>query len=410
MVISVCNGQEGENNMSEGDCREPSDPTQLTLILALFIYPECFLMKGYESIDLSTVDDVKSEASRLSNVSKDALVVTHNERVLRDEASLRSYGVKTGDTLMITRAFVGEQPAEPKKLTESEIQTIIKAYKGYKKDPKSKAVFEKLHDASFLKKLIDTVPGLEDDLSGYSLVANPRLFIQMGDADVIRRAIQHHPWVAVAAWNFMAIVEEERVNMPDVPETANNLLGFSDDEDRDTPRVPDHLPSPALEFGQRLRDEPVVTATQLAAALAAALGGPSTSRSSSSELSPVMPPLSTRTPMFHPPSTGHDFVTPEMFNDAVQRAYANMPSRSHENGPSSLSRRQPEGPPELSREQLSHQMGQMQELGLVDEAVNLRALRITGGDVQGAVDLIFGGLWLGDEGPEVELESMQESE
>ncbi|XP_046400234.1 ubiquitin-like protein 7 [Ischnura elegans] len=406
MVISVCNGQEDEHKMSEGDAKQPNDPTQLTLILALFIYPECFLMKGYVNSELSTVDDVRTEASRLSKVPKENLIVTFKEEILRDEASLKTYGLRTGDTLMITRNFIGKEPEKPKKLTEAEFQTLVKAFKGFKKDPKSKAVFEKLGDIAFFQRVVDTAPGLEDDVCGYSLVRNPRLFIQMGDPDVLRRAMEHHPWVVVAAWNFIAIVEEERVNMPDAPESSTNHTALSDDEDREAPQSPDQLPSNTPGIGPRLRDEPVVTATQLAAALAAALGGPSTSRSPPP--APVMPPVSTRTPMFHPPSSGHDFVTPEMFNEAVRRAYANMPSRSQDGA--SSSRRVPEGPPELSREQLAHQMSQLQELGLVDEAVNLRALRITGGDVQGAVDLIFGGLWLGDEGPEVEVESMQESE
>ncbi|KAG8226724.1 hypothetical protein J437_LFUL004374 [Ladona fulva] len=401
MVIIAYNGLDRNRRMSEGDPKEPGDQTPLTLILALFIYPECFLMKGYENSELSVVDDVKTVASKESHVPKESLVVTFREQILKDEASLKSYGIRSGDTLVVTRSFLENSAPEPKKLTESEIQTLIKTYKGYKRDPKSKAVFEKLTNETFFKKLLDTVPELEDDFSGYALVKNPRLFIQMGNEEVIRRAIECHPWVVEAAWNFMAIVEEERLNMPDVPENTNNNA-VSDDDDVESPQVPDHQPGP-LTAGERLRDEPVVTATQLAAALAAALGGPSTSRSP-----PSSPPVSSRPPIFHPTTGGHDFVTPEMFNDAVQRAYANMSARSADGAhPSS---RQLEQPPELTREQLAHQMSQMQELGLVDEAVNLRALRITGGDVQGAVDLIFGGLWLGDEGPEVELESMQESE
>ena len=42
--------------------------------------------------------------------------------------------------------------------------------------------------------------------------------------------------------------------------------------------------------------------------------------------------------------------------------------------------------------QLAQQMQQMRELGLTDDALNLQALQLSGGNVHAAIDLVFSGV------------------
>ena len=157
-----------------------------------------------------------------------------------------------------------------------------------------------------------------------------------------------------------------------VPSTAYSysLDNLSDDEMAgDSSQSSDSaLPSSLV----RNQSNSSITTAQLAAALsrAGARGFPRTGSSSSSSRA----------------SGNSGVITTEMFTQAMQQAFASAPTPSAAVATPSV----PETLPQSV--DIQRHLAQMHEIGLLDDAVNLQALQVTGGDVQAAIELVFNGL------------------
>ena len=124
----------------------------------------------------------------------------------------------------------------------------------------------------------------------------------------------------------------------------------------------------------RRQSNSTITTAQLAAALSRAggRGFPHSGSSSSSSRA----------------SRNSGVITTEMFSQAMQQAFASAPS-----GPAGASGVAAPSSPSANSQSIDtqRQLAQMNEIGLLDDAVNLQALHVTNGDVQAAIELVFSG-------------------
>lgn len=124
----------------------------------------------------------------------------------------------------------------------------------------------------------------------------------------------------------------------------------------------------------------IITTSQLARALSRAGTRSSGSHASgsSSSTSNTVTPLAVNSTA----STGRinpGIITSEMFSQAIQQAFAATPRGT--GAPVML--------PQAS--DFQRQLGQMHEIGLMDDTANLQALQFTNGDVEAAIELVFSG-------------------
>lgn len=218
-----------------------------------------------------------------------------------------------------------------------------------------------------MQNIIQASPGLNKDLVALAILQDPELLIHLTDSQVLQRLLELHPSLVdvaahIAAFMMNSIHDEASNLNPDVPGTSSgysySLEALSDDD----------MDSSSSE-GQSSGQQSAITAAQLAAALASAQV-------------PVNPSSSS------PSNLGGLIITNEMFNNAMQQAFANVSS----NSPSTGGSQSEEESIESITRRLAPQLNQMRELGLNNLVTNIQALQATGGDVQAAIDLVFSGV------------------
>lgn len=290
---------------------------------------------------------------------------------------MSSCGVKSGVTVHVLEKKQCQTPVKLRSMTESDVQQLVVAFRAFTLSAGYRTALQKLSRPDILENIIAATPGLVDDPVAVAIIRDPELVIQMSDPDTVRRIAQLHPSLIEAAHHIAAYVHEEASNL------SHNQVGtssgysysldaLSDDEDMESPSDSPHEPSPLT----RNSSYNAITAAQLAAAIAnatnATFGLPNSSGNNNTGT----------------PTAAGNIITSEMFNSAMQQAFAS--SHSPSPTPMPASRNTPESFEAMTRRWQS-QLQQMQEMGLINETVNLRALQTTSGDVQAAIELVLSG-------------------
>lgn len=204
------------------------------------------------------------------------------------------------------------------------------------------------------------------------MLQDPDLIVHMSDPDTVRKIAKDHPTLIEAANYIAAHVHEEAANVNQNQASTStgysySLEALSDDEEMDSSSSDPPRESQPL---TRNSSYNAITAAQLAAAIANA--------TNTNFSSPARIPASS------------NVITSEMFSHAMQQAFAASPFGSAPQTPNAASRSEEETIENITR-RLQPQLRQMREMGLTNEAVNVRALQATSGDVQAAIDLVFSG-------------------
>lgn len=225
-----------------------------------------------------------------------------------------------------------------------------------------------------MENIIAATPGLIDDPVAVAMIQDPELIVHMSDPDTVRRIAELHPSLIEAANHIAAHVHEEAATVSQSqPGTSTgysySLEALSDDEDMDSSNSDPPREGHSL---TRNTSYSAITAAQLAAAIANATNNfAETGSYTSSSNQPI--------------SSSGNVITNEMFNSAMQQAFASAASTN--SSPVST-----EETYESIRNRLLPQLQQMREMGLTNDGVNIRALQATSGDVQAAVELVFNGV------------------
>lgn len=198
----------------------------------------------------------------------------------------------------------------------------------------------------------------------------------MADPDTVRKAADEHPVLIEAANYIISRVQDEQANVsPNQPTTSTgysySLEALSDDDDMDSNSDTNVSQHPLT----RNSSYNAITAAQLAAAIANATN---TQFNTNSAGMPSTP-------------TSSNFITNEMFTNAIQQAFAFGGSNNTGFSPTMSNRNEEETLESITR-RLQPQLQQMHEMGLVNDSVNIRALQATSGDVNAAIELVFNGV------------------
>lgn len=226
---------------------------------------------------------------------------------------------------------------------------------------------------------MEATPGLEDDPPALAIIQDPELLYHFTAADVVARVVKKHPIILEAIPHILAHVHEaQTTSNPNQASTSTgysySLEALSDDDDMDANSETNIAQSPLT----RNSSFNAITAAQLAAAIANA------TNTQFNTYSAGIPTTST--------TSSSNVITNEMFSNAIQQAFAMGGANSDENietfSPSTPTRGDEESMESMMRRWES-QLQQMHEMGLVNDAINVRALRATNGEVSTAIELVL---------------------
>ncbi|XP_073979135.1 ubiquitin-like protein 7 isoform X2 [Rhodnius prolixus] len=324
-----------------------------------------------ENVDFdSKVENFKCEVSRKANIPKDSLELVYCGNILSDDSTLRGSGIKPGVMVHVLKKKTKELPHPTVPMSEADIQALVVAFRTLTLTPSYRTSLQKLSRPDILDNIIMITPGLSQDPVAISMIQDPELLVRMGDIETVRRIVELHPALAEAANHIAAAAHEEAVSSnncgPSTSAGFSQLMDVLSDEDD-------------MESSQgvsRQQSFSAITPAQLAAALASASQGSS----------PATAALGGNAVNSIGGGSGEtsSAITPEMVNEAMQRAMATV-------APNSRLGTNSEGTSQEGNNDLTEQMRQMRELGLTDDVINLQALQLAGGNVHAAIDLVFSG-------------------
>lgn len=205
------------------------------------------------------------------------------------------------------------------------------------------------------------------DNTTVAYLLHPELLLTMREPETLRKIAKNHPSIVRAAAVLCESIQAQTIQLPSSVSgyyyPINNSSGDEEDMDSNTESSRDsHSPS-------RNPSVNTITPAQLAAAIANATNSVSSATTT--------------------PSSTPNIITSEMFNNALQQAFSNTPSSTPPVTPGSTTEN-------LNFSNLAgryeNQLRQMHELGLTNDAANIRALHTTSGNVQQAVELVLNGV------------------
>ncbi|XP_043804082.1 ubiquitin-like protein 7 isoform X2 [Apis laboriosa] len=312
------------------------------------------------------VAELKYETAGRVNLSKELFELIYCGCVLEDDMTLESYGLKNGAMIHVLRKREPELPSFPKYISEDGILQLVSAFKSFKENPGLRSALRKKPEV--MDNIISSSPGLHEDTVAIAILQDPDLMSYFTDVDTVRRFAEAHPVLVEAAQNIAAAVHAEAHN--NITFGINSSLSNSesaafsyslDNLSGDEEMAGDSSQSSDSTQPSNLSSNPTnstVTVAQLAAAVSRARAGsfPLSDSSSSTSAS----------------SANSRIITAEMFTQAMQQVHS----------PLVLPR-----PSNLRR-----MLAQMHELGLQNDRVNRRALRLTNHDLRAAIELVLSGL------------------
>ncbi|RUS90002.1 hypothetical protein EGW08_002269 [Elysia chlorotica] len=315
------------------------------------------------SLDLEdSVDCLQKEIKKKldATASKDIdFDILYAGQPLMPELTLRSYLLQSYSTVYVVKKFSSDSRnnqqihpegtgSQPPNVNKGE---VIMAMQSALINPEYRKIAERmLNDPETLENIIAATPGLDKDPSVLAMLQEPELLAILVHRNNLDSLLPQHPSFAQAAIAIATAVNEEGAKRGALAHASENLTYSMDqmsDEEDDMPRA------------HRVRGTAGasnITTSQLAAAIQAVTGTGSMGAAGSY---PSMPSTSQGAP--GPSSSAY------ISNDFFQQAMVHAQSASSDAA-----------------------LQQLREMGITDENVARQALAATGGDIQAAIDLIFG--------------------
>lgn len=306
--------------------------------------------------------------------------------VLKDDLTLDSYGIKCGSTLHIIKKTWPEPEVKPEPVNRSAaarefrmLQAGMLSNGAYRE-----AVYKMLANKESLDQIIAASPGLSSDPVALGVLQDKDLFVQFTDPNLLDTLIRSHPALVNAIILVLHSVtssmssqsggsSSRNVSASSYSEMPGGFMfeGMSDDDEdfqshgnRARHQRPFAASRPSTLGHSGATGPRPITQSELASALALA---------STPEGSAGPPTLSTAEMSSGGPSAASGApVSSSLLTQALQQAL-------QASGVSSLQGR------------WQTQMQQLRDMGIQDEALALRALTATNGDLQAALEIIFAG-------------------
>lgn len=343
------------------------------------------------------VSSLQSKAADLFKTKIEDLELVFLGKSLKQDDTLEECGIKNGMTVFV---YPHHEPEKPTcTLNVQEIPMI--AFGTALVNPDFRSVLQSLTKPEVLENVIASTPALADDPIAIGILQDPELMTLLANPTFLRKMAESHPALVEAAVQIAVSFHEERAAPgraatppPDASLVSYSLDALSDDDDMDAEL--EHGMGGGGAFSPNR-----ITPAQLAAALAAAAANPTSSPSSSSPPAATGSPLIPPSPRLNaPPSTPRNPITSEMLDSAMQSALGNL---SVPPTPGSTSLQVPAGTTGGATSEATElatafqsQLQQLRDMGIANDPASLRALLATNGDVQAALELLFGDFGEGD--------------
>lgn len=381
---------------------------------------------------------LKEKTSQQIGTPMDQIDLMYAGMILEDDQPLKSYGITPGVMVHVLKKRIKNQ-APTKTYTEAEImelaasiRTTIKKGFGF--------FLSKLTNADEIRTEVfaHLSPTCVDPVAR-AIALDPQLHAMLTSVTTLRQVIARHPDIVEVVRAMGTYLLKRQAELKAAHAQSGNgrhlahgsvagnrsttsstqtaaggsaRYGMFEDDDVDIEDVDadvdgdndDDLPSPISGSSSgggyalaRNASYNAITAAQLANAIANATH-------LTSRYGPVGTPTTPR-PILGSGGAAAPVITSEMFSGALQHAFSSLPTATTAAAAATaVAGASPvlPAPPPLGSSQATSQMSvdeprvrfqqqlmQMREMGLQDEAANIRALQATMGNVQAAIDLVF---------------------
>ncbi|BFY98728.1 hypothetical protein BsWGS_01768 [Bradybaena similaris] len=302
------------------------------------------------------------EISKHLNSKETEFDIIYAGQVLKSNKSLSSYCLQHQSTVYVVHKFSSADGEDESHKVEdyadaagstskSDVFMAIKS--ALLVDDYKKIVGKMLNDPETVESIIAATPGLDKDPCVLAMLQDPELLAVLAHPNNIDSLLRLHPSFAQAAATIASAVTEEGAKAGQKSGAGNQTYSMDQmsDEDEEDDEITQAARMRRNVAGQS------ITASQLAIALQAATASGRVPGSPQS--SAAIPSTS----QMAPSASSSGTITSDFF----QQAMAHAQSASSDAA-----------------------LQQLREMGITDENVARQALAATGGDIQLAIDLIFG--------------------
>ncbi|XP_041980439.1 ubiquitin-like protein 7 [Aricia agestis] len=370
---------------------------QQFLFLGIKVKPGPIERHKLENFSLeNSVLKLKNEAETKANLPASSLELVHHGKILKDNDTLNNSGVKNGEMVHVLKKKLPNPPPPPPTYTDAQLQQLNSELRTLGCTPNAPGwtrAMQLLNDESAMAEIIEQIPSLADDCMTSSILHEVELLAALGaNVQTMRRGAEAYPDLPNALRMLLRLVRSRSTSgtTDNAPTSgfAYSLEALSEDEEGDEEEAE----------GEEGEARNTITQELLAAALRAATEAAISSNVRGSEALQTPAAASPATPLT-PAAPGASSsgggaraaITPEMFSEAISAALSQAPAPMDQSANASSSQS-----PAANEEDYSTQLRHMQEMGLTDVALNVRALIICGGDVNAAINLVFSGA-IGDD-------------
>ncbi|XP_005090719.1 ubiquitin-like protein 7 isoform X2 [Aplysia californica] len=308
--------------------------------------------------DLDQIVGILSqEISKYLEVNEENYDIIFAGRVLKPDAVLSKMSIHHLSTVYVVPKFSNVKSGQKDEVVTGPSKSeVTMAMQSALLNLEYRNIVERmLSDPDSVENIIATTPGLDKDPAVLAMLQKPELVAILAHPQNMDSLLQLHPSFAQAAVTIATAVNEEA---PKSGISASGGVSYSmdqmSDEDEDMSEVQANRGRRQVPHGASGSQN--ITASQLAAALQAATG------SGSSGTSPPVAVVPSTSQQPGPSGSGT-----AISSDFFQQAMAHAQSASSDAA-----------------------LQQLREMGITDENVARQALAATGGDIQAAIDLIFG--------------------
>ncbi|XP_057662578.1 ubiquitin-like protein 7 [Diorhabda carinulata] len=314
----------------------------------------------------------KHALNALNNVPHN-LELSYCGLILEDENTLSSYGITDGVTIHV----IDKPTIKPSETIHTQMgpKDLINAFSTLVIFPNYRLALQRLTRTDVINKIIEACPKLLEDPAAVALIQDPELIFYLSIPENGAEMIEKHPVLLEAGSHILAHVHEEQASLNTNQPSTSTGYSYSlealsdDDEEMDSSSDTSFSQNPL----SRNTSFNAITAAQLAAAIANATNTQFNTNSAG---------IPTQN------SGSSNIITNEMFSNAIQQAI-NFGGSNRGPNTTNNSNQEEEQSFENLNKQWEAQLKQMHEMGLLDDTVNIRALKAVNGDVNAAIELVL---------------------